>query len=125
MSVLWELPQHRGHVDPDGFALDFAAVTELDDVQQAEFQWPTLALEAEGPADGLAAPDRLIDEETVAVEPLRARHLAIDEVSEQRFIEGPRRLATACRPGRPADDVMLNIRRQRGQHAGDVVARLE
>jgi hypothetical protein len=45
MSVLGELAQDGGEVDPDILALDVAAFGKLDDVQQADFQRAVAAVE--------------------------------------------------------------------------------
>ena len=102
-----------------------AVGSELDDVQEAERERPALALEAERPARRLAAPHRLVDQEVVAVEAADALDLAVRQVGEQRLVERPGGIAAVGRAGRPADDVVLGIGRERRQHPGDVVLRLE
>src|SRR5829696_2610169 len=75
-----QLPDDGGEVDPDVFAPDPAVAGEFDDVQQAEFERAPFALQAEGPARRLAAPERLVHEEILAVEALQAFDLAVREV---------------------------------------------
>jgi hypothetical protein len=94
-------------------------------MEQSEFERPPAAGEAERPARRLAGPDAVVDHEIVAVEPAQAAHLAVAEIGEERLVELARRLAAAGRPGRPADDVVLGILVQRGEHPVDIVARLE
>ena len=83
------------------------------------------ALEAEGAADGGAAPDRFVDEEALAVEPPNGLHLAVGKVREQVLVEGARLIRAMARSWRPAHDVVLDIFGQRRKHALYIVARLE
>src|SRR5690242_6597744 len=76
-SGLRELAHDRGQVGPDRLAADPAVVGELDHVQQAELERPPATLEAEGAPDRPAPPDRLVDEEPLAVEPPEAGVLAV------------------------------------------------
>src|SRR5262245_11031394 len=77
MSVLRQLPHDRGKIDPYIFPLDAAVLGEFDHVQQAEFERTVLADKAERPSRGATAPERLVDQEILAIEAAQAFDLAV------------------------------------------------
>ena len=71
-----------------------------------------------------AAPYRFVDQEVLAVKPANRADPAVGEVGEQAFVERAGLGRAMAWSQRPADDVVLDIVGQRGEHALDIVARL-
>src|SRR5689334_19268838 len=86
VSVLRQLPLDRGEIDPHILAPDLAFASELDDMQQPEFERPVAAFEAEGASGGAALPERFIDQEIIAIEPLQALNAAFREIDKEAFV---------------------------------------
>ena len=102
-----------------------AAAVELDHVQQPELERAAAPFQAERSAGRCAAPGRIVDQKIVAVQSLAAFDPAIGQVGEQGLVEGARVRAAVGRAGGPADDVVLDVVGERGEHALDVVLRFE
>src|ERR1700754_2188637 len=94
-------------------------------MQQPEFERTPSAFEAERSARGLAAPERFINDEPITVKAPQALNPALGQVREKRLVERPRASATARRPGRPADHIVLHVRGERREDAIDIVVFLE
>src|SRR5262245_41661088 len=86
-SVLGKLLQDGGQGEPHGLPLDLAGAGELHHVQEPELERPVAALQAERAAGGAPAPQRLIDQEILAVQAAQRPDLAIGEVREQVLVE--------------------------------------
>src|SRR6185295_4339249 len=81
-----ELALDRGEIAPGGFARDLA-VAKLEDVQQAEAHRPALAVAQERLAIlDAAVPQRLVDDEVLAVEAADGRHALPLHVAEQQLV---------------------------------------
>ena len=70
--------------------------------------WPS---SPKRPADRAAAPDAVVDHEILAIEPPGRAHLAIGEIGELGQVEMTDVSPALRRPGRPADNVMLDVGR--------------
>src|SRR4029077_4274711 len=69
----------------------------------------------------LSPPDRLVNEETFAIETPQALDLAVGQVGEQGLVEAARALTAPRWPAGPTDDVVLHIARKRRQHTGHII----
>src|SRR5215207_295548 len=85
-----ELLPDRGEVDPDPFALDLSVGGELEHVEQPEACRAAHAV-AKAPmaVDDLTRPERLVDQEVIAVEAHDRRDALPPDRREQHLVVGP------------------------------------
>lgn len=120
-----ELRADGAVVEPDVLAGDEAAVVELHDVEDPEPQSAVAAGDPEWIADGAADPEALVGEAVLAVVAVECLDAFAGEVGEDLFV-GWSGLGVAGRGAVGcADDVVLGVGREGGEHAIDVVGHLE
>jgi hypothetical protein len=120
-----ELALDRREVAPDRLAADLA-VSELEHVEKAEAHEAAATLaEKLAPVGDVALPERLVDDEVVAVEPAERRDLLALHAGEERLVEGADLGSVAERAGRGGDDLVHGVLGEARHHALHVVGRLE
>src|SRR5581483_8501424 len=120
-----ELPLDGSQVAPHVLPGD-TAIAQLEHVQEAEADRPALAIAEEHVAiPDISVPDRLVDQEILAVEPTHRRDALSIQGGEQHLVERPDLRRVLERADRGRNDFVLGTVGQAAHDPIDVIGRLE